>query len=64
MINMSNIASGIDKYSFFNMNYVNFASQCGLLNREKGKKLLKLQVGLLRLIPSCKLRLSKSAYSL
>ena len=29
------------------MNYVNFTSQCGLLNREKGKKLLKLQVGLL-----------------
>ena len=35
------------------MNYVNFNSQCGLLNREKGKKLLKLQVGLLLLKPSC-----------
>ena len=53
MINMSNIASDINKYSFFNMNYVHFTSQCGLLNREEGKKLLKLQVGLLLLIPSC-----------
>ena len=33
------------------MNYVNFTSQCGLLNREKRKKkLLKLQVGLLGLL--------------
>ena len=27
------------------MNYVNFTSQCGLLNREKRGKLLKLQEG-------------------
>ena len=38
------------------MNYVNFALQGGLLNREKGKKLLKLQVGLLLLKPSCTFR--------
>ena len=36
MINMYNIAPDIDKYKFFNMKYVNFTSQCGLLNREKG----------------------------
>ena len=43
MINMYHIASDISKYQFFNIFYVNFTSQCGLLNREKGeKKLLKL----------------------
>ena len=44
------------------MNYVDFTSQCGLWNRENGKKLLKLQVGLLLLKPSCSwyMKISKS----